>query len=98
MITLPQLNGYLGKPISQICPNGFANDNDNHCAHFVAHAMGYKFGVTCLTMVHAQPGAVGATIKVQQIFPQCPAVGTWASRPKTLLSCLAFITRESEVN
>ena|SRR5216683_671451 len=97
MITQQQLDGYLGKPISQICQNGFAKDSDNHCAHFVAHAMGYGFGVvTCLTMSHGKHP--GATIRVQEIFPRCQSVGTWASRPQTLTSCLVFITRASNVN
>jgi hypothetical protein len=90
------LNTYLGKPIRDICPNGYANDADNHCAHFVSHAMGYGFGVTCLTMKRGK--GFGANIRVQEIFPRCPSVGTWASRPQTMTSCLAFITNASNVN
>jgi hypothetical protein len=96
MITQQQLNGYLAKPISQICQNGFANDADNHCAHFVAHALGYQFGVTCLMMAHGK--YPGATIRVQEIFPRCLSVGAWDSRPAALTSCLVFITRASNVN
>jgi len=39
-----QLDAYVGKSIAQICPNGFAALDRNHCAHFVAHALGYDFG------------------------------------------------------
>ena len=96
MITQQMLNGFLGKPIGQICQNGYANDADNHCAHFVSHVLGYRFGVTCLTMSHGrQPGA---NIRVQEIFPRCPSVGTWDSRPVALTSCLTFITSAANVN
>ena len=64
-VTQQQLNGFLGNPIGQVCPNGYANDADNHCAHFVSHALRYQFGVTCLTMSRGrQPGA---NIRVQEI-------------------------------
>jgi hypothetical protein len=96
IITQQQLNAFLSKPIGQICPNGYTNDADNHCAHFVSHAMGYGFGATCRMMSRGtQPGA---NIRVQEVFAQCPSVGTWDSRPNTLPSCLVFITRASNVD
>jgi hypothetical protein len=52
VISRNQLTAYPGKPISQICPSGFFSDNDNHCAHFGAHALGYGVNVTCRTMSH----------------------------------------------
>jgi hypothetical protein len=87
------LSTYLDKPIGDICPNGYANDADNHCAHFVSDAMGYGFGVTCLTMRRGK--GFGANIRVQEIFPQCPTVGKWMSRPVTMTACLVFITDAS---
>jgi hypothetical protein len=96
MITVDQLNAYLGKNISQICGNGYADPNDNHCAHFVCHALGYQFGFTCRNMKsgHGTP----ANIRVQEVFPHCASVGTWASRPASLNSCLVFITAASNVH
>ena len=96
MITLAALNGFLGKSISQVCPNGYAAATDNHCAHFVSHAMGYTFGVTCRSMVTGTGAA--ANIRVQEVFPRCLQVGTWASRPATVTDCLVFITNASNVN
>jgi len=96
MITLATLSGFLGKGIGQICPNHYDNAHDNHCAHFVSHAMGYTFGVTCRTMANG-PGPA-ANIRVQEVFPQCIQVGTWASRPATVTDCLVFITNASNVN
>jgi hypothetical protein len=96
MITQLQLTGYLGKPIGKICPNGYASNADNHCAHFVAHALGYKFGVTCQVMSHGK--VPGVSIRVQEIFPRCPTVGVWSLRPASLTPCLVFITRVGNVN
>jgi len=96
MITQQQLMALVGKSIGQICPNNFANPHDNHCAHFVAHTLGYSFGFTCRMMSSgSQPGG---NIKVQEIFGHCPTVGNWASRPATLTTCLAFITNVSNVD
>src|SRR4051812_40352680 len=96
MITQQQLTAYLGQPIAQICGNNYASPNDNHCAHFVSHAMGYPFGATCRMMSGGpQPGA---NIRVQEIFPRCLTVGAWASRPPALTPCLVFITNASNVN
>jgi hypothetical protein len=96
MIIIAQLKGYLGKNISQICPLGYSNPLDNHCAHFVCHALGYQFGFTCRDM----KGGTGtpANIRVQEVFPRCPIVGAWDSRPATLSNCLVFITNAKNVN
>jgi hypothetical protein len=96
MVTQQQLSGYLGKSIGQICPNGFTSNADNHCAHFVAHVLGYKFGVTCQVMSHGK--VPGVSIRVQEIFPKCPSVGVWSLRPASLTTCLVFITRVANVN
>jgi hypothetical protein len=90
------LNTYLGRPIAEICRNGYANAADNHGAHFVSHAMGYAFGVTCLTMRRGH--AFGASIRVHEIFPHCPVVGRWTKRPASMTSCLVFITKASNVD
>jgi hypothetical protein len=96
MITEATLDGLLGKNIASICTVGYANATDNHCAHFVSHVLGYQFGFTCRGMVNG-PGTP-ATIRVQELFPRCPSVGTWATRPPHLTHCLVFITNASNVN
>jgi len=96
MITQQQLDGLLGKPIAQICPNGFISSTENHCAHFVAHVLDYRFGVTCQIMSHGR--LPGVNIRVQEIFPRCPSVGVWSLRPASHSTCLVFITRASNVN
>jgi len=96
MITQQQLDAYLGQSIGQICPNGYSSTADNHCAHFVAHVLGYSFGVTCRMMGGGRGPA--ATLRVQELFPKCPSVGPWSMRPKALTSCLVFMTRAANVN
>ena len=96
MITVNQLNAYLGKNISQICTLGYADPNDNHCAHFVCHVMGYQFGFTCRNMKSGT--GTPANIRVQEVLPRCPSVGTWATRPANITACLVFITAASNVH
>ena len=96
MVTQQQLAGYLGKSISQICQNGFANNHDNHCAHFVSHVLGFKFGLTCQMMTTGK--VQGFNLRVQEIFPRCPSVGVWKLRPASVAPCLVFITAASHVN
>ena len=96
MITQTQLTGYLGKSIGEICQNGYTSRADNHCAHFVAHVLGYHFGVTCQMM--GQGHGPAATLRVQELFPKCRSVGLWSLRPASLKTCLVFITRAGNVN
>ena len=96
MITLQQLDSYLGKTITQICPNGFVSNTTSHGAHFVAHALGYRFGVTCQAAAGGR--APGASLRVDDIFARCDAVGVWTLRPSSLTPCLVFIARVPTVN
>ena len=96
VITQHQLTGYLGKSIADICQNGYVSPDDNHCAHFVAHVLGYQFGVTCQMMGNGK--GPGATLRVQELFPKCPKVGAWSLRPSSVKTCLVFITRAANVN
>jgi len=96
VITQSQLDSYLGKSIGAICQNGYADDHDNHCAHFVSHVLGYTFGVTCQMMGNGR--GTGATLRVQELFPKCKSVGVWSLRPSSFSTCLVFISRASNVN
>jgi hypothetical protein len=97
-LTAALLDAYLGKHIDKVCGNGFTDNGDNHCAHFVSHVLGLEFGLTCRTM--GSPNARGpeANIRVQQLFHRCPKVGEWASLPSELKSGLVFITKASNVD
>jgi len=69
MITQATLDSWLGKNMSDICPNGYDGTSLNHCAHFVAHAANLSFGYTC----KMQAGGTGeaANLRVHEIFAKC---------------------------
>ena len=96
MITQPQLDGFVGKSIGEICPNARTSDAETHAAHFVAHVFGYSFGVTCRMM--GKGSGPAATLGVQDILAKCSSVGAWSLRPGSLTPCLVFITRAARVN
>jgi len=90
MVTVQTLDSYLGKHIRDICGNGYVNDSDNHCAHFVSHVLNLKFGATCHMLGNGKGPA--ANVRVQEVFGRCSKAGTWESRASTLPMCLVFIT------
>src|SRR5438046_2555556 len=75
------LDGFVDKHISEICTCSFLNDAENHCAHFVCHVTGLNFGLTCFAMSGKGEQGKSANIRVQEVFPRCRSVGTWASKP-----------------
>lgn len=95
-ITVAELQKFEGKRIDAICDCAYHSNADNHCAHFVSHALGLHFGFTCKNMTGK--GAQGANIRVQELFPRCRQVGKWSDRPAHLTVCLAFVTSEKNVN
>jgi hypothetical protein len=96
VVTQNELNGYLGKHISAICTSGFVDNADNHCAHFVSHVLGYRFGATCAMMGNGK--GTPASIRVQEVFAHCARVGKWADLPATDFMALAFITNPANVS
>ena len=96
MVTAAQLDAFLTREITTICPVGYTNRADNHCAHFVSHVLGYQFGFMCNGMVSG-PGTP-ATIRVQELFPHCRRVGRWQNLPADLTQGLVFITNAANVN
>jgi hypothetical protein len=71
MLTTVLLRSYEGKSMRDICPHGYDNPGDNHCAHFVSHVLQLGFGMTC-TRLRGVAGAMGAAnVRVQEVFAQC---------------------------
>lgn len=96
-LIVPQLHEFLGKNIRAICNNGYAAPYENHCAHFVSHAMAFRFGYTCKAATSGK--FPGANLRVHELFSRCPSVGKWTDRPAALMSgCLVFVTAASHVN
>lgn len=91
-----RLDGYTNKNIRDICPNNFHDNGENHCAHFVCHVLGYSFGFTCNGMAGAT-GRSGVCIRVQELFPRCPAIGLWED-DRTDAARLIFVTARDNVS
>jgi hypothetical protein len=90
----------VGKHISDLCPFSIARDNQqNHCAHFVSHMLGYDFGHTCktFTWTDKQREEPGANLRVNEVFNRCRLRGLWSERPLHLQGCLIFVTHTSNV-
>lgn len=92
------LRPYLGKHISEICKNDYHNDADNHCAHFVSHALGFRYGFKCRDMTGKGHASTSANIRVHEIFARCRSVGEWSTKPADMRLCLAFVTSAANVN
>jgi hypothetical protein len=84
VLTQILLDSYLGRHISEVCPNGYADDANNHCAHFVNHVLGLSFGVTC----HRQDGA---NLRVHETFDQSPNTRELNETPVSI-EALIFIS------
>lgn len=95
----PDLDALLGKSVVSLCPQGFHDFGANHCAHFVSHVGGYRFGFLCHNMPDAERSTPpGVCVRVQELFPHCPRVGKWDDLPETEDDLLVFITARSNVN
>ena len=95
----PNLDALVGDSITSLCPQGFHDFDSNHCAHFVSHVGGYRFGFLCHNMPDAEIATPsGVCVRVQELLPRCPQVGTWDHRPDTDDDLLVFITARGNVN
>jgi hypothetical protein len=83
MVTLSLLNDYLGRGISDICPHGYDAGRDNHCAHFVSHALNLSFGLTCASMKGIRGATAAANLRVHEIFDQCTSTREVIACPAT---------------
>ena len=95
----PNLDALVGDSITSLCPQGFHDFDSNHCAHFVSHVGGYRFGFLCHNMPDAEIATPsGVCVRVQELLPRCPQVGAWDRRPDTDDDLLVFITARGNVN
>ena len=89
---------YLGDHISKICSNDYYKNIDNHCAHFVSHVLGFRFGFKCRGMTGKGEMSSAASIRVHEVFTKCPQIGKWDDKPAHMKFCLAFVTSAANVN
>lgn len=90
-----QLEAALGRNISAICPNGFHDAAQNHCAHFVSHMLDVDAPFNCRQYVGgSQPGA---NIRVHELFALCPKVGKKADMDLSRTQ-IVFVTLAANVD
>ena len=95
------LDGFIGQTVEGFCSTGAkvgrfkTGDSDNHCAHFVSHVLGFRFGELCLA--EKWHGDLGRTMRVNELFMWCPDRGAWSSKPADLDPCLVFATVAANV-
>src|SRR4051812_35498426 len=92
---MPDLESLLGKSISDLCGNRFHDPNSNHSAHFVSHALGFTFSFNCQEYLGGKKP--GASIRVHEVFSQCPRVGWWEDADERV-DQLVFVTRRDAVD
>jgi hypothetical protein len=79
LVTEAGLDSFKGKDIGEICPCGFDDDDQNHCAHFVSHVLGLDdslhIGLTCAQMTSKgkklKAQRVRACLRVDEVFNFC---------------------------
>lgn len=89
-ISLASLQGFVGKPISDICGNGFSSATQNHCAHFVSHALNIQLGMLCGDMSY-KTRKTGASIRCDELYNRLTRKGKWDDRPERSDGLLVFV-------
>lgn len=90
------LDAYVGKGMGEICANHFDSPSQNHCAHFVSHALGLQLGLLCGDMEYATR-RTGASIRCDEVFNRLASRGPWASAPGVTDGLLCFVTNPGNV-
>ncbi len=93
-----ELENYVGKNIALICDHNYISEaaHTNHCAHFLGHVLGLRFGLTCGDMTNDAHG--GGTLRVNDIYNRCTDRGLWSNKPTPLIYCLIFATHPSNIS
>lgn len=94
--SLSELEAYVGKPIGDICANGFSSPIQNHCAHFVSHALGLQLGMLCGDMAFKTKGT-GASIRCDELFNRLTRRGAWNDKPAAADGLLVFVSSAKNV-
>lgn len=90
------LNSFLGKSMAEICPSGYADTSNNHCAHFVGHALDITAGLTCHGMTSGKKRkGEAASLRVQEIFAVCPSLAEYDNKTMAGKRGLMFVSAPS---
>lgn len=96
-VLMTDLQGYVGKSIGEICENHFDSSSQNHCAHFVSHALGLKLGMLCGDMKF-ETKKTGASIRCDELYNYLSQKGPWDQRLSQGFGCiLIFVTSAKNV-
>jgi len=79
-VTKAELDALVGKSINDICTNHFSSEQENHCAHFVSHALNIKLATLCGDLKWATR-RTGATVRCNELYNNLPQRGPWDQRP-----------------
>ena len=97
-VTEADVTNYVGQGMADICSNHYDTEAQNHCAHFVAHALGIHLGVVCGDLAaSASARHTGATVRCNELFNGLPRRGAWADRPAGASPILVFVTFQQNV-
>lgn len=94
--TLASLRSYVGKSIGDICSTGFSTPTQNHCAHFVSHALGIKLGMLCGDMAW-KTKKTGASIRCDELYNRLTFKGKWEDKPALADGLLIFVISAANV-
>ncbi|NML16547.1 hypothetical protein [Azohydromonas caseinilytica] len=95
-ITAAQLESHVGKSMADLCSNGFTSTSQNHCAHYVSHALGLRLGLLCGDMAFATR-RTGASIRCDEVYNRLEQRGPWAERPRADDGLLIFVLSRRNV-
>jgi hypothetical protein len=92
-VTESDVFNYVGQRMGDICNNHYDTPAENHCAHFVSHALGISTGLLCGSLTaNVAARNTGATVRCNELFNNLPVRGAWASRPLNRMPLLVFVT------
>ena len=81
-ITKSELDAWVGKPMGDLCQNNFTTPKENHCAHFVGHALGIQLGILCGDLgKKAITRHTGASLRCNELYNALQWTGPWDERP-----------------
>lgn len=90
VVSLGTLQGYVGKDIAAICNNDFTSSSQNHCAHFVSHALNIRLGMLCGDMAYKTKNT-GASIRCDELYNRLTIKGSWDKKPAFSDGLLIFV-------
>lgn len=96
-VTKAILDAYVGKGIAELCLNNFSSAAQNHCAHFVSHALELQHGMLCGDMTRKTKGT-GASIRCDELYNRLGSRGSWDDAPGQTDGILLFVTLSGNVS